>query len=136
MRILAGTGLDGENLVEPLTPRWASASHLPPVASSVSTDFFYGFGPRILDGGYPFASGRLRAAYEKYANMVDLVDMEVAPFYAFCAAFGDEGLSFGRSRERRMNWGRMRSRLRETPAVLERCWNAARKVLGLEEPAR
>ena len=84
---LAGTGLDGEDLPQPLTPRWPGMERFA-LASTVSTDFFYGFGPRLTTGGYPFATGRLRHAYdEAIRRKTGLVEMEVAQFYAFCAAF-------------------------------------------------
>jgi len=87
---LAGTGLDGENLPQPLRPRWPGLPDGHATASSVSTDFFYGFGPRLMTGDYPFASGALKRAFEEHTRRkTDLVEMEVAQFYAFCAAFPD-----------------------------------------------
>ncbi len=41
---LAGTALDGDGLHQPLRPRWQLPKDLS-VASCVSTDLFYGFGP-------------------------------------------------------------------------------------------
>ena len=130
---LAGTGLDGENLVEPLLPRWDKPLGSIPSASSVSTDFFYGFAPRILTGGYPLAGGRLRALYEKYSNTVDLIDMEVGPFYAFCAAFGDESLRYIAIKGPSNVLGADEQQIAETPAVLKRCWETARVVLELAD---
>ena len=87
----AGTGLDGEKLLSPFRPRW-TRPHAYATASSVSTDFFYGFSPRIAAGGYPFQSGRLRGAYDFHIQRgTDLVEMEVAQFYAFCGAFTPAG---------------------------------------------
>ena len=84
---LAGTGLDGENLPQPLTPRYPGLENHPQ-ATSASTDFFYGFAPRIQTGAYPFHAGRLAAAYRQMIeHKIDLIEMEVAQFYAFCAAF-------------------------------------------------
>jgi purine-nucleoside phosphorylase len=83
----AGTGLDGERLDWPLRPRWDDRCGLPE-ASSVSTDFYFGFSPRIESGDYPFSSGLLRSSYLLHKDRrTDLVEMEVASFYAFCATF-------------------------------------------------
>jgi hypothetical protein len=54
------------------------------VASAVSTDFYYGFSKSILAARHPMASTRLQAMYRDAAKE-DLVDMEVAQFYALCS---------------------------------------------------
>ncbi len=84
---IAGTGLDNEGLSQPLFPHW---SDLGPFESttSVSTDFFYGFSPKLKDGSYPLSYGGLRRYYDQHvAIKTDLVEMEVGQFYAFCRLY-------------------------------------------------
>ena len=66
-----------------LRPRWnIKAGTL--VASSVSTDFYYGFGPQLVTGDYPIPAGPLHRLYEMHARQgTQLVEMEVAEFVFF-----------------------------------------------------
>ncbi len=90
---LAGTPLDVD-VPQPLKPRWPNLRRWP-AASSVSTDFFYGFSPLIAAGKYPLAGKRLLAHFKKHlALKTELVEMEVAQFYAFCQAFGRKNLQY------------------------------------------
>jgi hypothetical protein len=85
-----GTGIDGEIGLEPVKPRW----NLPAgtkTCSIASSDFFYGYSERVIDGSFKACQGAFR---EKYLNIRDkaaLIDMEVAQFYYFCPRFDTTG---------------------------------------------
>lgn len=90
----AGTGIDALVSAPPLRPRWPAASTLPST-SSASTDFYYAFGPKLLDGEYPLPPGPLHDRYrEMISRNVALVEMEVAQFYFFCERFGNDRLGY------------------------------------------
>jgi hypothetical protein len=80
---LAGTGLDREVADQPLRPDWPDLA-VGPVASIVSSDFYYGFSPPTRPGDYRHRLPALRRDFERLSVFVDLVDMEVAQFYALC----------------------------------------------------
>ena len=91
---LAGTGLDREVAAQPLRPEWPD---LPAglTASIVSSDFYYGFAPAKAPGDYRHRLPRLRSDFERLSGFVDLVDMEVAQFYALCRLIPERpGLRF------------------------------------------
>ncbi len=85
-----GTGIDGEHGLEPLTPRWplpeGSAT-----CSIASSDFFYGYSDRVLDGRFAACQGPFRERYLKVRDLADLIDMEVAQFYYFAPRFDRTG---------------------------------------------
>ena len=128
---LAGTGLDGEPLDETLTPCWPLPPTIP-AASSVSTDFFYGFGPRLLTGEYPFADGALRERYLDHCRRgTSLVEMEVAQFYAFCRAFGGKGLRYLAIKGVSNELGDDARQIAESRTVITRCMEMARGLMGI-----
>lgn len=81
-----GTALDDELAGRPTRPRHPLPPDLP-AATTVSTDFYYGFSPRALTGDYPAATAALRRAVEAHLHARDLVEMETAQFYYFCERF-------------------------------------------------
>jgi purine-nucleoside phosphorylase len=91
----AGTGIDAEaEKLLPLQPRSKPPQGVPR-ASSVSTDFYYGFSKDILSGKYPTKGKTLRKLFKKHKRQAtQLVDMEVAQFYYFCECFGDSSLQY------------------------------------------
>jgi nucleoside phosphorylase len=90
----AGTGIDGEVSELPLRPRWAIRETMQ-TSSSVSSDFFYGFAPAILEGKYPIDHGRLKVLFEEHLKRgTELVEMEIAQFYLFCRNFGGNDLQY------------------------------------------
>lgn len=85
-----GTGIDAEVGLEPLMPNWS----LPEGAAScgiASSDFFYGYSDRVLDGTFAACQGPFRQRYLAVKAMADLIDMEVAPFYYFAPRFDTGG---------------------------------------------
>ncbi len=91
---LAGTGLDREVPGQPLRPEWPDLA-AGPVASIVSSDFYYGFSPPTQPGDYRHRLPCLRRDFERLSASVDLVDMEVGQFYALCRLIPDQpGLRF------------------------------------------
>ena len=128
---LAGTGLDSELLDEPLTPRWPLPPTIP-TASSVSTDFFYGFGPRLLTGEYPFTHGALRERYCDHKRRgTSLVEMEVAQFYAFCHTFGGGRLQYLAIKGVSNELGDDVRQIAESRTVITRCMEMARRLMGI-----
>ncbi len=80
------TALDEDNIPQPLKPRFESLCRLEG-ASSVSSDFYYGFSEDSLNGRYPANEQKLINALNKHLYKRDLVEMEVAQFYYFCQKF-------------------------------------------------
>jgi hypothetical protein len=90
----AATALDSDESKWPLSPKW---DHSPrsETATTVSSDFYYGFSPLVVFGGYPLHSTQLKVLFERYLAMgTDLVDMEVAQFFLFCANFSSTPLQY------------------------------------------
>jgi hypothetical protein len=125
---LAGTSLDFENIVQPLNPAWDIPTTLPR-AISASTDFFYGFSPRLATGKYPLASGHLARRYNELIGKVDLIEMEVAPFYCFCEEFGDAELRYLAIKSPANVIGDLTSQTQNSLAALEACMREAWKLL-------
>jgi hypothetical protein len=127
-----GTALDGERISLPVKPRWARPTGLSS-ARSVSTDFFYGFAPRIQAGDYPLQGGSLAAGYaEHWARGTPLIDMEVAAFYCFCERFGDAGLQYLAIKVPSNELGADAQQIEETPQFMPRCIRAALKALEIQ----
>jgi hypothetical protein len=127
------TALDGERITLPLKPRWDRPTGLPSTRS-VSTDFFYGFSPRVQTGNYPLQGGSLAAGYaEHWARGTPLIDMEVAAFYCFCERFGDAGLQYLAVKAPSNELGADAEQIRETPQIMPRCMRAAMRVLEIPE---
>ncbi len=128
---LAGTGLDGEQLAEPLHPRWPQPRRFAET-SSVSTDFYYGFSPKIESGEYPLASGRLRSAYSLHRKHgTNLVEMEVGPFYAFCAVLPNAPARFIAAKVVSNTVGDEGNQVPNSAQALKLAVAAAKALLGL-----
>ena len=85
-----GTGIDAEVGLEPLCPRW----NLPAgtkTCSIASSDFFYGYSDRVLDGSFRACQGPFKTRYLQIRDRAALIDMEVAGFYYFCPRFDPTG---------------------------------------------
>jgi len=131
----AATGIDGEVAELPLAPRW-QPSQGERTASIVSTDFYYGFAPAILEGKYP-ARGRLKALFEEHRQRgTDLVDMEVAQFYFFCRNYGDDALQYLAVKAAANALGGGEQQMIHTGAALRNCLATAFRLLGLPEQTR
>jgi purine-nucleoside phosphorylase len=90
----AATAIDGEVGELPLRPRWSRPTSIK-TASGVSSDFFYGFAPRVLSNDYPIRTRHLRALFEQHLRLgTQLVDMEAAQFYFFCTYLGGSSLEY------------------------------------------
>lgn len=90
----AGTGIDAMALDLPLRPSWNVTPNLP-TATSVSTDFYYGFSPKLGTAAYPLQHSRLQEMYDRHIrDGTELVEMEVAQFYFFCGLLGDKSLQY------------------------------------------
>lgn len=85
-----GSGIDGELGLAPALPRWKLPENTP-TATIASSDFFYGYSDRVLDGSFRACQGSFRAKYLALRDRADLIDMEVAPFYYFCPFFDPTG---------------------------------------------
>ncbi len=127
---LGGTALDGEGIPEPLHPRWNAPPNIA-LADSVSTDFFYGFGPRMTERGYPFNRGALQRKYDQHlARGTQLVDMEVAQFYAFCERFGNGRVQYVAIKGASNELGAETQQVAESAGIIARCLAVARQLLG------
>ena len=85
-----GTSLDAEVGMEPLRPRWKGPLSSQP-CTIASTDYFYGYSDRVLDGSFSACQGPFRARYLALRDRADMIDMEVAGFYYFCPFFDKSG---------------------------------------------
>jgi hypothetical protein len=128
---LAGTALDGRGIRQPLKPAWDMPRDLQ-TASSVSTDFFYGFSPRLLDGDYPSLGPRFMRSYCDHARKTDLIDMEVAPFYYFCRAFAPRcDLQYLAIKAAANTLGELAEQTKNSPAAIDSCVGVALNLLGV-----
>ena len=90
----AATGIDGEVANLPLSPHWKFSGG-EQTATGVSSDFYYGFAPAVLEGRYPIDRGPLRARFEEHLRRgTELVDMEMAQFYFLCRSFGGDEVQY------------------------------------------
>jgi hypothetical protein len=127
---LAGTALDGEGLNQPLRPRWQLPTHLS-VASCVSTDLFYGFGPATQARAHGLGS-TARQLYDKHVAMgTQLVDMEAGQFYAFCDYFSDPSLRYVAVKGASNEIGAHGQQIAESAAVIRRCFELAVALMGI-----
>jgi hypothetical protein len=85
-----GTGIDAEVGYEPLAPRWTLPANAP-TCTIASSDFFYGYSDRVLDGSFNACQGAFRERYKVIRELADLIDMEVAAFYYFAPRFDPTG---------------------------------------------
>jgi hypothetical protein len=85
-----GTSLDAEVGMNPVRPRWrgkvCSAS-----CTIASSDYFYGYSDRVLDGTFTACQGAFKERYKTIRDRADMIDMEVAGFYYFCPFFDRTG---------------------------------------------
>lgn len=127
---LSGTGLDREVSGQTLRPDWPE---LPagPTASIVSSDFYYGFSPAQKPGDYRHRLPALRRDFERLAPLVDLVDMEVAQFYALCRLIPEApGLRFLAIKGASNGVDNHGEQNTHAPAVLLDCLRKALVALG------
>ena len=99
-----------------------------PYASAVSTDFYYGFGDAILSADHPLAATALRRLYIE--SREQLVDMEVAPFYAMCALCMPTHVQYIAIKSPSNPAGNETGHLANTPAGLDACGRAAADMLS------
>lgn len=117
------TSIDDVAGVIPLKPRYPTPSHLP-TCTAVSSDFYYGFSQRAIDGSYP-ASASLRTAVDRHLHSRDLVDMETAQFYYFCQTLGQPTLRYLAIRAAANDIAAQEEQLTHTPAALSECLKLA-----------
>jgi hypothetical protein len=85
-----GTGVDADAGEAPLRPRWPGLEGMR-TCSIASSDFFYGYSDRVLDGTFRACQGAFRERYMRIKPLADLIDMEVAGFYYLAPHFAPEG---------------------------------------------
>jgi hypothetical protein len=102
-----------------------------PTASAVSTDFYYGFSPKTLNGDYPAGGASLRRAIQTHLHARDLVEMETAPFYHLCKRFDRTGrLRFLAVNGAANDVTRPDEQLARSQSTLLNCLRAARALPG------
>lgn len=117
------TSIDDVAGLNPLAPRYVVPSNVP-ACSVVSTDFYYGFSKRVMDGSYA-ASPSLRTAVQRHLHTRDLVDMETAQFYYFCQTLGQPTLRYLAIRAAANDIASQQEQLTHTPAALLACLTLA-----------
>jgi hypothetical protein len=127
-----GTGIDTEVGLEPLRPRW----NLPAgtrMCSIASSDFFYGYSDRVLDGSFKACQGPFKARYLQIRDRAALIDMEVAGFYYFCPRFDSTGkLEFVAVKGSSNALGKGEEMNRFAVMVMDDCARQAMELLGLQ----
>jgi hypothetical protein len=127
---LAGTGLDRENITIPLRPRWPNLGGSP-LASCVSTDFFYGFAPPNPERPYFLNTARLLADFDEHVRRkTGLVDMETAQFYALCRAFAQDDCQFIAVKGASNTVGQLGEQVPSTPGVLTKSLELALRLFA------
>jgi hypothetical protein len=130
--ILAGTALDQMVRSSSFAPRWSLPDGCP-TASSVSTDFFYGFSPRVMTGIYPLKGRRLKTLFARHSKACDLVDMEVAQFYCFCNAFRRRpDLAYVAVKAPVNTVGSAHGQLERTGSAMTNCITLVRELLRMQ----
>ena len=129
-----GTGIDGEVGLEPLKPRW----NLPEgtkTCSIASSDFFYGYSDRVLDGSFNACQGAFKEKYLKLRDKAALIDMEVAQFYYLCRHLDTTGkLEFIAVKGSSNPLGKGEEMNKYATPVLEDCLRKALRMLELVAP--
>lgn len=85
-----GTSIDAEVGLKPVLPRWSGRLRTVP-CTIASTDYFYGYSDRILDGTFKACQGAFKTRYKAVRDRADMIDMEVAGFYYLCPFFDKTG---------------------------------------------
>ncbi|MFA5258110.1 MAG: hypothetical protein WC360_08165 [Opitutales bacterium] len=127
-----GTGIDAEVGFEPLLPDWPTLPKNAASCTIASSDFFYGYSDRVLDGSFRACQGPFRERYKAIRDRTDLIDMEVAPFYYFAPRFAPansleyiaiKGSSNALGKGEEMNYF--------SGTVMEHCADQAMNMLGI-----
>ncbi|HYB40660.1 MAG TPA: hypothetical protein VEL75_02760 [Candidatus Methylomirabilis sp.] len=130
----AATALDAAHIRMPLRPA-LSVPVRAPTATSVSTDFYYGFTPALIEGSYAAATPGLVAAFRAHADLDAMVDMEVAQFYFLCEAMGgDRGLQYAAVKAPTNSVTDVAQQTATSRAALEVCAAAALDLLDISRP--
>jgi hypothetical protein len=123
----AGTGLQAIGLSGQHCPRWALAADVPS-ATIISTDFYYGFGQAILHRDHPLHDTQLADFFAE--SREDLVDMEVASFYALATRFMPPDVQFLAIKAAANPAGDGALHLANTPTSMDSCLQLAMRLLS------
>lgn len=121
-----GTGLQAIGLAQSFVPRWHFPANIP-TASTVSTEFYYGFSRTVLDPSHPMHRTDLPRLFAE--SREDLVDMEVASFYAFCQMLLPPDSHYLAIKSPANPAGVGAEHLENTPSALESSLELAAKLL-------
>lgn len=131
-----GTSLDAEVGMNPLRPNWKAGLGME-VCSIASTDFFYGYSDRILDGSFRACQGPFKERYLAIRDKADMIDMEVAGFYYFSPFFDKTGeLEYVAVKGSSNALGKGEEMNHYAPAVMDDCARRALEMLELARPVR
>lgn len=126
-----GTGIDNELGLEPALPRWPLCATAK-TCTIASSDFFYGYSDRVLDGSFRACQGPFRERYKAIRDRADLIDMEVAAFYYFAPCFDtSEQLEYIAIKGSSNALGKGGEMNYFAPAVMRSCALQAITLLGL-----
>jgi hypothetical protein len=130
----AATALDEAHIRMPLQPTLPVPAGSP-TATSVSSDFYYGFTSALVDGTYAAVTPGLLTAYRAHAKRNAMVDMEVAQFYFLCHAMGgDRGLQYVAIKAPTNSIVDVMQQTATSREALQVCAAAVLDVLGVSNP--
>jgi nucleoside phosphorylase len=131
-----GTSLDAEVGMNPLRPHWNAVLN-GVTCTLASTDYFYGYSDRILDGSFRACQGPFKERYKTIRDKADMIDMEVVGFYYFCPFFDKTGeLEYIAIKGSSNALGKGEEMNQYAAAVMDDCGRRALEMLELARPAR
>jgi hypothetical protein len=136
---LGATAVDSPVNGAPLVPRFprtALERTRLGTASVVSSDYYYGFSNNPESQKLRAADSRLQSAVHALFDKADLIDMETAQFYYFCAKlFPRDDFQYVALKGAANSVADQSSQAAHTMEVLQKCITAAFVLLGLDTQA-
>lgn len=131
-----GTSLDAEVGLNPVLPRWSGAT-CGGSCSIASSDFFYGYSDRVLDGTFAACQGPFKARYQYVKERADMIDMEVAGFYYLAPYFDKTGhLEFAAVKGSSNGLGKGEEMNSYAAEVMDNCARQSLEMLELDSVTR
>lgn len=131
-----GTSLDAEVGLNPMRPRW-SGKLRGGSCTIASSDFFYGYSDRVLDGTFAACQGPFKTRYQYVKELADMIDMEVAGFYYLAPYFDRTGkLEFAAVKGSSNGLGKGEEMNSYAAEVMDNCVNQALEMLELDALTR
>jgi purine-nucleoside phosphorylase len=126
-----GTSIDAEVGLNSVTPRWSGA-RCGASCTIASSDFFYGYSDRVLDGTFAACQGPFKTRYQLVKSRADMIDMEVAGFYYLAPHFDKTGsLEFAAVKGSSNGLGKGEEMNSYAAEVMDNCARQALEMLEL-----